>query len=173
LRGGGSRHHAPDRAGPGLVTCAVPHQPLAAGLTISGPLHRGPMLPYNLVAGVVPCARGWLVVGAKVLGVTIAPEPPRLIPTFLEVLDDRPAFTVVCLYAPVGRLDEMRTGGRVCAREARALLGPLRGAAIRSAPTRAPNAAGFTPAIPHGLAGRYEEVERGMAPYRQRTVFEV
>jgi predicted RNase H-like nuclease len=128
------------------------------------------MLPYDLVAGVIPCSRGWLVVGAKVLGVTIAPEPPRLLPTFLEVLDDRPAFTVLGLYAPVGRLDQMVPGGRGCEREARALLGAPRSAAIRSAPARTP---GEGPAIPRGLAARYEEVERDMAPYRQRTVFEV
>jgi predicted RNase H-like nuclease len=128
------------------------------------------MLPYDLVAGVVPCSGGWLVVGAKVLGVTIAPELPRLMPSFLEVLDDRPAFTVLGLYAPVGRLDQMVPGGRGCEREARALLGAPRSAAIRSAPSRTP---GEGPAMPRGLAARYEEVDRDMAPYRQRTVFEV
>jgi predicted RNase H-like nuclease len=131
------------------------------------------MLPYNLVAGVVPCTRGWLVAGAKVLGVTIAPELPRLLATFLEVLDDRPAFSVLGLYAPVGRLDKPVPGGRSCEREARVLLGPRRGAAIRSAPTRLSDASGGTPAIPRGLSERYAEVERDMAPYRQRTVFEV
>src|SRR4051812_20823965 len=100
------------------------------------------MLPYNLVAGVVPCPRGWLVAGAKVLGATLAPELPRVLPTFLEVLDDRPAFTVIALYAPIGRLDEVVTGGRSCEREARALLGRRRGAAIRSAPARMESPAG-------------------------------
>jgi predicted RNase H-like nuclease len=128
------------------------------------------MLPYDLVAGVVPCARGWLVAGAKVLGVTMAPEPPRLLATFLEVLDDRPAFTVLGVYAPIGRLDEVVAGGRSCEREARALLGPPRGAAIRSAPARA--AAGEA-GIPRGWAARFEEVDQDMAPYRQRSVFEV
>jgi predicted RNase H-like nuclease len=131
------------------------------------------MLPYDLVAGVVPCTRGWLVAGAKVLGVTIAPEPPRLLATFLEVVDDRPAFSVVGLYAPVGRLDEAVRGGRSCEREARTLLGPRRGAAIRSAPCRSSSIKGGFPAIPRGLDGRYAEVEREMAPYRQRTIYEV
>jgi predicted RNase H-like nuclease len=141
---------------------------------MSGPLRHGPMLPYNLVAGVVPCSKGWLVAGAKVLGVTIAPELPRLLPTFLEVLDDRPAFSVVAVYAPVGRIDKVARGGRSCEREARVLLGPRRGAAIRSAPPRptADEDHGL-PEPPRGLAERYEEVERDMAPYRQRTVFEV
>jgi predicted RNase H-like nuclease len=140
---------------------------------MTGPLRHGPMLPYDLVAGVVPCSRGWLVAGAKVLGVTIAPELPRLLATFLEVVDDRPAFSVVGLYLPVGRLDEAVPGGRNCEREARALLGPRRGAAIRSAPVRSSGDGGDSPAIPRGLAERFEEVERDMAPYRQRTIYEV
>jgi predicted RNase H-like nuclease len=62
-------------------------------------------------------------------------------------------------------------GGRNCDREARGLLGPRRGAAIRSAPTR--SISSHDGVIPRGLAARYEEVERDMAPYRQRTVYEV
>ena len=64
-------------------------------------------------------------------------------------------------------------GGRGCEREARTLLGPRRGAAIRSAPGRSSNSNGGSPAIPRGLAGRYAEVEQEMAPYRQRTIYEV
>jgi len=131
------------------------------------------MLPYDLVAGVVPCSRGWLVAGAKVLGVTIAPELPRLLATLLDVVDDRPAFSVIGLYAPIGRLDQAAPGGRNSDREARALLGSRRGAAIRSAPPRSTSNNGASPAIPRGLAARYEEVERDMAPYRQRTIYEV
>ena len=140
---------------------------------MSGPLRHGPMLPYDLVAGVVPCSHGWLVAGAKVLGATIAPELPRLLPTFVEVLDDRPAFSVIGVYAPVGRLDEVKAGGRGCEREARELLGPRRGGTIRSAPCRTNLDDHDGPEPPRGLSDRYEEVDREMAPYRQRTVFEV
>jgi predicted RNase H-like nuclease len=142
------------------------------------------MLPYDLVAGVVPCPRGWLVAGAKVLGATLAPELPRVMTTFEEVLDDRPAFSIIGLYAPVGRLDDLVPGGRSCEREARALLGTRRGAAIHSSPPRvAPpseslngqaDLAGQYPlGVPRKLLERYNEVDRDMAPYRQRTVFEV
>jgi predicted RNase H-like nuclease len=141
-------------------------------MSMSGPLRHGPMLPYDLVAGVVPCTHGWLVAGAKVLGATIAPELPRLLANFLDVLDDRPAFSVLGVYAPVGRLDAIEPGGRGCEREARALLG-RRAGTVRSAPSRLTSDERPSPEAPRGLSARYDEVEQHMAPYRQRTVFEV
>jgi predicted RNase H-like nuclease len=144
-----------------------------------GPQRHGPTLPYTLVAGVVPCPPGWLVAGAKLQGASIAPEPPRVLGSFMDVIDDRPAFSAVGLYAPVGLPDESVSGGRTCDREARALLGRRRGAAIRSAPSRPTldlvhrdlpeSGNGSTKVLRH----RYREVAREMAPYRQRTVFEV
>jgi predicted RNase H-like nuclease len=144
---------------------------------MAGPRRHGPTLPYSLVAGVVPCPPGWLVAGAKLQGVSIAPEPPRVVASFMDVVDERPEFSVVGLYAPVGLLDESAPGGRTCDRDARALLGRRRGAAIRSAPSR--------PDLNHrdetnsrrtsakALRQRYQEVAREMAPYRQRAIFEV
>jgi predicted RNase H-like nuclease len=136
------------------------------------------MLPYSLVAGVVPVGRTWLVASAKLQGITIAPELPRMLASFIAVLDERPAFSAVGLFAPVGLLDEMVAGGRTCDRDARALLGRRRGAAIRSAPPRSMfdvSTNGRLEASQHPTNGstRYWEVEREMAPYRQRTIFEV
>ena len=69
-------------------------------------------------------------------------------------------------------------GGRTCDREARALLGPKRGSSIQSAPVRSPtNELEFLPdhldAISMTLLPRYREVAEEMAPFRQRTVYEV
>ena len=37
-------------------------------MTTAAPSRRGPDLPYSLVAGVTPCATGWLVASAKLQG---------------------------------------------------------------------------------------------------------
>jgi predicted RNase H-like nuclease len=142
------------------------------------PSRRGPELPYDLVAGVKPCATGWLVAVGKLHGTTFAPEEPRVLETFVEVLDQRPSFATIALNAPVGFLEIFRTGGRDCDREARALLG-RRGGAIPSAPLRGQldgtadaSATGLS-AVTRKLLPRYREVAAEMAPYRQRTVYEV
>jgi predicted RNase H-like nuclease len=142
-------------------------------MTTMGRVRHGPKLPYELVAGVIPCPDGWLVASAKLQGVTIAPELPRMLDSFMDVLDERPSFSVVGLYAPVGLLDHPVQGGRTCEQEARTLLGAGMAGAVRSAPVRAslnnkrPGLAGVE------LAHRYAEVAEQMGPYRQRTVFEV
>jgi predicted RNase H-like nuclease len=147
-------------------------------LTSTLPSRRGPDLPYDLVAGVKPCATGWLVAGAKLHGTTFAPEEPRVLDTFIDVLDQRPAFAAIALNAPVGYLDTVRAGGRDCDREARALVG-RRGGAIQSAPIHAQfeesangSSVGMS-AVTQKLLPRYREVALEMAPYRQRTVYEV
>ena len=140
---------------------------------------KGPPLPYSVVAGVVPCRSGWLVASAKLQGVTIAPEEPRVFPAFTDVLDEKPAFSVIALDAPIGFLDRARHGGRICDREARSLLGPRRGAAVHSAPSwptlrrRLRRRTRGVDAVTAGLLPRYVEVAQEMAPYRQRVVYEV
>jgi predicted RNase H-like nuclease len=139
---------------------------------------RGPDLPYSIVAGVTPCAPGWLVASAKLHGATFAPEAPRVLGSFAEVLDERPSFSVIALNAPVGYVDDVHKGGRTCDRMARALLG-RRGSTVHNAPTRASLqeeadvADDGLDAITNVLLRRYREVAAEMAPYRQRTVFEV
>jgi len=139
---------------------------------------QGPNLPYSIVAGVTPCAPGWLVASAKLHGATFAPEAPRVLGSFAEVLDERPSFSVIALNAPVGYIDDVHEGGRTCDRMARALLG-RRGSTVHNAPTRASLqeeadvADDGLDAITNVLLRRYREVAAEMAPYRQRTVFEV
>ena len=141
-------------------------------------VRRGPELPYNLVAGVTPCATGWLVASAKVHGTTFAPDEPKVYGAFVDVLDERPAFAVVCVNAPVGFLEEFVHGGRMCDREARRML-KKRGAAVHNAPIRSQvdeNANGHVEglnAVSRTLLPRYREVAAEMAPYRQRNVYEV
>ncbi len=141
-------------------------------------LRKGPELPYSLVAGVTPCAPGWLVMSAKLNGATFAPELPRVFSTFSEVLDERPSFSVIALNAPIGYVEE-KLGGRTCDRLARRILG-RRGSTVHNAPSRAalkqasnhPDTSGLD-AISTALLPRYREVAAEMAPFRQRTVFEV
>jgi predicted RNase H-like nuclease len=98
--------------------------------------------------------------------------------TFAEVLDERPSFSVIALNAPIGYIDKNHMGGRTCDRQARALLG-RRGSAVHNAPSRAILREGAVgtgdglDAISNALLPRYREVAAEMAPYRQRTVFEV
>jgi predicted RNase H-like nuclease len=126
----------------------------------------------------MPCAPGWLVASAKLNGATFAPELPRVLTTFTEVLDERPSFSVIALNAPVGYADETHVGGRTCDRQARALLG-RRGSTIHNAPTRASlrdgavGAGDGLDAVSNVLLPRYREVAAEMAPFRQRTVYEV
>ena len=101
-----------------------------------GRSQRGARLPYRTLAGIVPCPRGWLAATAKLQGITLAPEEPQVFPTFLEMLDYKPAYQVIALFSPVGLSDDPTTGGRHCDRDARRLLGSPRSAAIVSAPAR-------------------------------------
>lgn len=142
------------------------------------PTRRGPDLPYSLVAGVTPCRGGWLVAGAKLQGTIFAPEDPMRLDSFVDVIDMRPGYSAIALNAPVGGLDQAAVGGRTCDREARALLG-RRGSAVKSAPVAVdtPDGTSLLPdnidAISRALLPRYQEVAREMAPFRQRTIFEV
>lgn len=147
-------------------------------MTIGTTARRGPDLPYQVVAGVTPCGPSWLVAPAKLQGTIFAPEEPQVLAPFGEVLDQRPTFAVIALNAPVGYLDHAANGGRTCDREARAMLGPKRGSSIQSAPVRSPaNELEFLDdhldAISMTLLPRYREVAEEMAPFRQRTVYEV
>jgi predicted RNase H-like nuclease len=147
-------------------------------VTAESPLRRGPNLPYSLVAGVTTCRGGWLVAGAKLQGTIFAPEDPVRLDTFVDVVDMRPGYSVIALNAPVGGLEKATVGGRGCDREARLLLG-RRASAVKSAPVAidSPQGTELLPdhidAISRTLLPRYQEVAREMAPFRQRTIFEV
>ena len=43
-----------------------------------------PHLPYKMLAGVVPCPGGWLIVPARLAGVTVVAEDPMVVPMLLD-----------------------------------------------------------------------------------------
>jgi predicted RNase H-like nuclease len=150
---------------------------------VVGPARRGggPELPYRLIAGVEPCPRGWLVVGARLQGITAFPTEPEVFPTFAEILDYRPAFEVIAIHCHLSFPEEDTPGGRTCDRLARQLLGWPRAGAVKSPPSRhylrtqdldARARKGLDP-ISARMMRRYAEVADEMQPYRQRQVFEV
>jgi predicted RNase H-like nuclease len=138
---------------------------------------RGPELPYSVVAAATPARTKWLVASAKVQGGTFAPEQPKLYDTFLEVLDERPSFSSVVVYAPIGYRDSREHGGRTCDNEARQMLGN-RGSLVRNAPTLEVLRRGYAlpedhlDAITIQRMPAYLEVFKEMSPYRQRQVYE-
>jgi predicted RNase H-like nuclease len=117
-----------------------------------------------------------LVVSGKLQGVSLFPEPPQVLATITEVLDSRPPYEMIALHAPIGLPGERTPGGRACDREARKLLGQRRGAAIMSPPTRSVvydmSGEGLSAVVRTQLA-RIREVQRDVASYHQRSVFEV
>lgn len=140
-------------------------------------IHRGPTLPYAIVASVTPCPPGWLVQGAKVQGATFAPEQPRVYRAFTEILDERPNYEFLIVNAPVGYRDLPTDPPRSCDVEARRVLG-TRGAGVHNAPTRAVLTGVMTwqegglDAVTATLLPRYREVAAEMSPFRQRVVYE-
>jgi predicted RNase H-like nuclease len=140
-------------------------------------LHRGgPELPYQVIAGVVPCNSGWLTASCKIAGVTMSIEEPMVFETFAEILDYKPSFAVIGVHAPIGFLDEATPKGRECDQLAREMLGPRRGASIRSAPSRAllrGDVDTGVDAVTGILLRHYREICEEVAPYRQRTVYSV
>ena len=141
----------------------------------------GPDLPYRLIAGVEPCPGGWLVVGARLQGITAHPVEPEVFPTFAEILDYRPSFDVIAIHCHLSFPEEDTEGGRTCDKLARQLLGWPRAGAVQSPPSRhylrtgdldARARKGLSP-ISARMLRRYAEVAEEMQPYRQRQVFEV
>ena len=108
---------------------------------------------------------------------TFAPEAAQLFDTLADVLSERPAFSVIVVYAPIGYRDEPRSAPRSCDLEARALL-ERRGSSVRSAPSRKSlegrleRGADHLDAVSAMLLPRYREVAAEMSPYRQRVVYE-
>jgi predicted RNase H-like nuclease len=146
--------------------------------------HRGAQLPYQTLAGVVSCPSGWLAATAKLQGITMSPEEPQVFKSILDVLDYKPAYRVIALFCPIGLPDQPVRGGRRCDRDARKLLGWPRSGSIMSSPTRAALGSssykeavvangGSLSALSWRRMNRVAEVSDAIAPYWQRTVYEV
>jgi predicted RNase H-like nuclease len=144
---------------------------------------RGSQLPYELLAGVVSCPGGWLVVSGKLVGINLFPQQPQVVQHLRDVLDTVPGYSVIALAAPVGLPDWPSRGGRACDREARRLLGWPRSGAVRSAPCRmvvdartelgaVANNGGRLDVVTLRLLPRIKEVASEVQSHRQRTVHE-
>ena len=137
-----------------------------------------PDLPYRVLAGVVPCGDGWLMLTGKLQGVTLSPmradrqDVPRL-------LDYRPTFDIVALHAPIGLLADGVPGGRACDREARRLLGPQRAPRSTRRPAGRcwpPTTGSTSPSASAPSAGDAAPRRRGRPgdrSYHQRPVYEI
>ena len=47
-------------------------------------------LPYKWIAGITPCPGGWLVLPARLAGVTVVVEDAFVVKRLFEVVDYRP-----------------------------------------------------------------------------------
>lgn len=149
-----------------------------------GRMQRGPSLPYQLLAGVVPCPAGWLVASGKLIGIQVYPEEPSVAGTFREILDAIPTYTVIAVTVPIGLPAKVSRRGRTADIAAREILGFPHAGAIGSTPTRkALDAKDYETArkanggqldvVTWQQFGKIREVNDEMQPYLQRRVYEV
>lgn len=147
-------------------------------------MHRGPELPYDLLAGVVPVPKGWLIAPGKLVGIQVFPEPPRVVARFREALDNVPQYKVIAVTVPIGLPSAPQRGGRAADRVARQLLGFPHAGAIGSTPTRTAigrrNYAearrangGLLDVVTWQQFRKIRELDSEMEPYLQRQVYEV
>jgi predicted RNase H-like nuclease len=136
--------------------------------------------PYKNIAGVTPCPGGWLVLPARLSGITVAAEEAFVLPKLFEVLDFRPTFEAAAINAPMGLFDIPSGQYRPCDREARDYVGWPRMVAINGTPSREAIRSS------NGEAQRMEpwmtkhdvrrlrwlrEAERELQPYHSRSFF--
>ena len=147
-------------------------------------MQRGPQLPYKVLAGVVPCPKGWLVASGKLIGIQVHPEEPTVVATFREIIDAVPLYEVIAVTVPIGLPSAPHRGGRTADHDARQILGFPHAGAIGSTPTRAALAAKSYNAARQANGGlldvvtwqqfpKIREVDAEMEPYMQRRVYEV
>ena len=138
-------------------------------------------LPYKTLGGIVPCPGGWLIVPARLAGVTVVADDPEVVPTLLDVLEFKPKFDAAAIYCPTGFHDRPTTPYRTCDEEARTLVGWPRSIAVRPTPSRAAlnaetrtEAQELEPWLTRDDLRRFRwlrEANREFQPFHQRTYF--
>ena len=138
-------------------------------------------LPYKMLGGVVPCPGGWLIVPARLAGVTVVAEDAWVVPTLLDVLEFKPKFEAAAIWAPIGFHDEPQGPYRPCDAEAREYVGWPRRVAIHPVPCRAAlhaatreEALEIEPWLTRDDFRRFKwlrEAEREFQPFHQRSYF--
>ena len=93
-------------------------------------------LPYKNLAGVAQCPAGWLVLPARLAGVTVTAEESFVVRKLFDVLDYRPVFDAAAIDAPMGLRDHPDGEFRPCDVEAREYVGWPRSVAVYGTPTR-------------------------------------
>jgi predicted RNase H-like nuclease len=111
--------------------------------------------PFKNIAGVTPCPGGWLVLPARLAGITVAAEEAFVLPKLVDVLDFRPTFEAAAIDAPMGMFHTPSGQYRPCDREAREYVGWPRMVSISGTPSR------------DALAGSNKEAER-LEPWMTR-----
>jgi len=101
-------------------------------------------LPYKNLAGVTPCPGGWLVLPARLAGITISAEEAFVVPVLAELLDYRPKFEAAGINIPIGLNDTPNGRFRPAELEAREFVGWPRSVGINGVPSRAAMRAGST-----------------------------
>ncbi len=137
--------------------------------------------PYKILGGIVPCPGGWLLVPARLAGVTVVADDPEVLATLCDVLDYRPKFDAAAIYSPIGFYDDPVGPFRPCDTEAQTLVGWPRNLAIKPTPSRAALRAPTREAaleLEPWLTrddlrrfGRIREAEEQFQPFHQRNYF--
>lgn len=95
-------------------------------------------LPYKWLAGITPCPGGWLVVPARIAGITVVAEDAFVLKHLVEVVDFRPKFDAAAINIPMGFADEPNPDRlSACEIDAREYAGWPRRNAIRPLVSRA------------------------------------
>ena len=55
-------------------------------------------LPYKMLGAVVPCPGGWLILPARLAGVTVIAEDPMVVKSLIEVLEYKPKFEAAAIF---------------------------------------------------------------------------
>jgi predicted RNase H-like nuclease len=138
-------------------------------------------LPYKTLGGIVPCPGGWLILPARLAGVTVNAEEPEVVRHLMDVLEYKPKFDAAAIYAPVG-FNELPHGPyRPCDTEAREMVGWPRVVGIKPMPSRAALRASsreearlIEPWLTNDDFRRFKwwrQAEREFQPFHQRTFF--
>ncbi|MDO8364225.1 MAG: DUF429 domain-containing protein [Actinomycetota bacterium] len=138
-------------------------------------------MPYKMLAGIVPCPGGWLLVPARLAGVTVVAEDPEVLKTLLDVIEYKPRFDAAAIWAPIGFRDEPGGPFRPCDEEAKDFIGWPRKLAVHPVPSRAAlraetraEALELEPWLTRDDFRRFRwmrEAEREFQPFHQRIYF--
>jgi predicted RNase H-like nuclease len=138
-------------------------------------------LPYKTLGGIVPCPGGWLIVPARLAGVTANAEEPEVVKTLLDVLEYKPKFDAAAIYAPVGFNEQSVGPYRPCDADAREMVGWPRLVGVKPMPSRAAlraktraEAQLIEPWLTNDDFRRFRwwrEAERDFQPFHQRMFF--